>query len=286
MCSSDLVRGVFTVPETLALPPELHVGPIRPGARHNAYVRFSAGSWARVKKQQPDVRAVAFKLVGVPGKKVLTGEEAPGTQDFLLNHGPTVPVRTPDEFVALAEAVSRSQAQALFRLIGSIGFGRAFSVLKGTIAGLNLPFSSYGSATFHSIAPSRLGPTACKWSLTGAGDAAGKGTLHEDLVARLAGGLRYTLRVRLYQDPTRTPIEDATRDWEGDWIEVGSLEIPATDVTTPEARALADEIERMSFDPWHAVEELRPLGAISRARKVAYYEASVKHRDVAPEPQA
>ena len=156
------VRGVFTVPETLALPPELHVGPIRPGARHNAYVRFSAGSWARVKKQQPDVRAVAFKLVGVPGKKVLTGEEAPGTQDFLLNHGPTVPVRTPDEFVALAEAVSRSQAQALFRLIGSIGFGRAFSVLKGTIAGLNLPFSSYGSATFHSIAPSRLGPTACK----------------------------------------------------------------------------------------------------------------------------
>jgi hypothetical protein len=39
----------------------------------------------------------------------------------------------------------------------------------------------------------------------------------------------------------------------------------------------------MSFDPWHAVEELRPLGAMMRARAIAYRE-SVIERQAAPEP--
>jgi hypothetical protein len=46
---------------------------------------------------------------------------------------------------------------------------------------------------------------------------------------------------------------------------------------------LEEQIDRMSFDPWHAVEELRPLGAMMRARATAYRE-SVLERQAAPEP--
>ncbi len=44
-------------------------------------------------------------------------------------------------------------------------------------------------------------------------------------------------------------------------------------------------MEKLSFDPWHALEELRPLGAMMRARAPAYRE-SVIARGAAPEPEA
>jgi hypothetical protein len=43
-------------------------------------------------------------------------------------------------------------------------------------------------------------------------------------------------------------------------------------------------VSRLSFDPWHAGEEHRPLGGIMRARRVTY-GASVVGRKAAPEPR-
>ena len=43
-------------------------------------------------------------------------------------------------------------------------------------------------------------------------------------------------------------------------------------------------VESFSFDPWHAVEELRPLGAIMRARSAAYRESTIE-RKAADEPE-
>ena len=44
-------------------------------------------------------------------------------------------------------------------------------------------------------------------------------------------------------------------------------------------------VEQLSFDPWHAIAEHRPLGAIMRARAVAY-GPSVIARKAAPEPRS
>lgn len=278
------VRGTVRVPRDLALPPELHVGPLQPGAEWPTFIRFSSGNWGRTKKDMPDIRAVSLKLVGVPGRKILTGEETPRTQDFTLNHTPVAPTRTPEEFVAMVEAVAPGQGLALFRLIGKIGFGRALSVLGTTLSGLSKSIGSFATTPFFSMAPTRLGPTAAMWSLAPTDTRPGSGPLATDLAGRLAAGMRYDLRVRLYQDATRTPIEDPTRDWEGNWHTVGVLEIPATDLASPAAVETAAYIERLAFDPWHAVEELRPLGAINRARRAAYYGASASGRDVEAEP--
>jgi hypothetical protein len=40
----------------------------------------------------------------------------------------------------------------------------------------------------------------------------------------------------------------------------------------------------MSFDPWHALEAHRPLGAMMRARNHAY-RVSTKERQAAAEPE-
>jgi hypothetical protein len=44
-------------------------------------------------------------------------------------------------------------------------------------------------------------------------------------------------------------------------------------------------LSRFSFDPWHAIEAHRPLGAIMRARAVAYRE-SVLARKAESEPHS
>jgi hypothetical protein len=66
--------------------------------------------------------------------------------------------------------------------------------------------------------------------------------------------------------------------------ELARLVLPKQDPDSPQGRKLHEYVERLSFDPWHAVEELRPLGAMMRARAAAYRE-SVLERQAAPEPE-
>ena len=55
------------------------------------------------------------------------------------------------------------------------------------------------------------------------------------------------------------------------------------DLAREEAKQLAAQIEKMSFDPWHALVEHTPLGGMMRSRKEAYF-LSTKERGAAPEP--
>ena len=64
----------------------------------------------------------------------------------------------------------------------------------------------------------------------------------------------------------QTPIEDPTKEWESPWTAVGKVVIPKQDLTSAEGKALDAKVAKMSFDPWHAPEEFRPLGAMMRAR--------------------
>ena len=47
---------------------------------------------------------------------------------------------------------------------------------------------------------------------------------------------------------------------------------------------MAELVERLSFDPWHAQAELRPLGSMMRARNPAY-RLSTQERGAAREPE-
>src|ERR1041384_5137598 len=48
------------------------------------YARFSNGSGAPQHDGVPDIRGIALKLVGVPGKKLIPGLQDKKTQDFLF----------------------------------------------------------------------------------------------------------------------------------------------------------------------------------------------------------
>jgi hypothetical protein len=89
-----------------------------------------------------------------------------------------------------------------------------------------------------------------------------------------------------YVDDTRTPIEDTSISWEPDdapLVKVAQIRIRRCELNDPDARAVSGAVDRLSFSPWHAMEDHRPLGNVMRARRVAY-QASSALRGHSPEP--
>lgn len=286
------VEATLTVRDNLAtiLPPELHVGPFTAGAIYRAYVRFSNGTFNVRGDDTPDVRGIGIKLIGVGGAKALTGTEEPRTHDLLLIDTPATPIAGPDDFVTLVRlAATGSPATLLPRLLWALGPRRTLKIAR---AQGRAPFPSYATARFFSATPYRFGPTAARFSLAPVGhpeaptESSGRDRLVDDLRARLPAGIAWNLQVQLYQDARRTPIEDNSVEWTAEvapFVNIARLDIPATDPTATRAVQIAKYVENLTFDPWHAPEVLRPIGAMNRARKDAYF-ASASGRPTVAEP--
>jgi hypothetical protein len=84
--------------------------------------------------------------------------------------------------------------------------------------------------------------------------------------------------VQLRKLPTEMPIEDPTIEWsekDAPFIPVARITIPVQAFTSPEQLAFC---ENLSFTPWHAIPEHKPLGGINRVRKIVYNTISrVRH---------
>lgn len=252
------------------------------------YVRFSNGASARQADKLPDARGFAVKLVGVPGKKVIVGLENELTQDFLFIEQPALPFRDPHEFMGFVRAAKDGPAKLLPRLFGHFGLVRGLGLLRRLLAAPKV--TSFATHAFHTGAPISFGETAAKFALfpdasPASPNPSGDHALRDDLVRRLrSGALTWTLRAQLFADDASTPIEDTSVVWSGPWIDLGKLTLPKQDPDSERGREISAHVEQLSFDPWHAVEAHRPLGAIMRARAVAYRE-SVLARKAAPEPR-
>ncbi len=108
--------------------------------------------------------------------------------------------------------------------------------------------------------------------------------LAEELTATLRKKpVEYDFQLQFFEDEKTTPIEDASVDWPTPYLTVARLTLPVQDVASERGRRLAELLEGFSFDPWHALEELRPLGSMMRARNPAY-RVSTQERKASHEP--
>ena len=256
--------------------PEAAAGLFAQPGHYDAVVRFSNGLGMRQPDWMPDVRGLAVKVLGVPGKKIF-GDAT--TQDFLLISTPALPFSNADDFVAFVKA-AESQALAVPRLVAAFGPARAAKLLR-FLAGLRPP-ASLATIPYFSGLPIAFGDYAGKLALFpeqhGGGGGHGGGRLRDELAQRLrAGPIRFTMKAQLYRDPAGTPIEDAAVAWDAPFADLATLTIPAQELT--------DDVEQLSFDPWHALPAHRPLGNLMRARTNAY-RMSTQERGAAPEPSA
>jgi hypothetical protein len=283
--------GVVAKLEVLPnLPPEAAQGMFATPRTYDAVIRYSNGTGGRQSDRKPDVRGFALKVIGVEGKKIIEGMENARTQDFLAVRTAALPVRDPDEFIALVRSAA-NPALAPFKLVAALGVGRGLAVLRGVIGSLRATVTPLAATTYYSAAPIRYGPYAVHYGFfphdaPEALHVRDADTLGDGLAARLrARPVVYDLRVQHYEDATTTPIEDASVEWKAPFVTVATLTLPVQDPRSRRGARLAEAIERMSFDPWHAREDHRPLGSIMRARNHAYRHSTIA-RQAAPEPEA
>lgn len=256
---------------------------------YDALVRYSNGASAIQSDDNGDVRGLAVKVLDVDGPKTIGIAR---TQDFLGILQSSTPFRTADEFVGILWA-SRSPLLAIPRMLLTVGL-RTFSILPKLLKAVKPPVASLADRPFFSALPIQCGPYAVRFAWvpiaapTGDGPSKGPHHLADDLATRLRrGAIEYALELQFFVDETRTPIEDGSVDWLVDvapYVRVARLVIPQQDAASEHGRRVAERIQQMSFDPWHALEEHRPLGGMMRARKPTYF-ASAKGRGADGEPE-
>ena len=129
---------------------------------------------------------------------------------------------------------------------------------------------------YFSTTPYKLGETAVKYS---AKPEQSKDYLREVMVEQLRPreqpgsataprpAARFDFYVQRQSDPATMPIEDPTALWKSAWERVATIEIDAQEFDFP---ARWEWGNKLSFSPWHALDEHRPLGGINRARKIVY----------------
>jgi hypothetical protein len=287
-------RGGFEAEFTVLpdLPEAARVGIFAQPGEYRGWVRFSNGAGQRHADKRPDIRGLAIKLVGVPGRKLIPGLEDAKTMDFVMIQTPSTPVRNAAEFIALVEAAQKP-ALLVPRLGARVGWLRLLQMLPALAASVRGSTRPLWTVPYSSAAPMRWGDHAAQVRVVpqdrgnGAASDGSIGFLGTQLAERVRQApVVFDFCVQFYVDAKRTPIEDTSVAWSdaaSPPVPVARLRIPQQDAESVRGRDVAHYIETLSFDPWHAPVEFRPLGDVMRARNVAY-RLSTEARKATLEP--
>jgi hypothetical protein len=265
-----LVRAEFTVADDL--PPDLRVGLFARPATYKAWVRYSnAASYADADIAR-DIRGMAIKVMGVPGKKVLESQADADTHDFMTVSAFNFPARNAAEIDALVANVV--QGNLWVKLMFVITHLHAAWVLLTTM----IKHANMLQIRYCSVVPYLFGSHAVRYVATPRvaepdelPPSPSPDFLRERLVKQLAeGDAVFDFAVQFQRDEACMPLDDPFRVW--------SLELsPPRKVATLrilkqafDTEAIKTYGENLSFTPWHCLPEHRPLGALNRARKVVY----------------
>jgi catalase len=264
-----VVRAEFVIEPDLQ--PELRVGLFAQPGSWRAWIRFSNQDSSGGPDRGRDIRGMAVKLMGVPGAKLLPDERDELTQDFVLISTPVFVTRDAAEFDELIRCMTGTG-------LAKIGFFLthwrvAWNLLRAMRRHANPLQIRYFSTT-----PYRFGDAAVKYCATpvfgpadGVPDQPDDDYLRQAMVRQLhRGDAQFDFSVQLQTNVAAMPIEDPGVEWPqaiSPFRKVATIRIPAQEFDSPSQRAFG---ENLSFTPWHALPEHRPLGGINRARKVVY----------------
>lgn len=278
-----LVRGRLTVLENL--PPQLAQGLFARAGNYDVLLRWSSPPAEQLPDKVSTPRAVALKVLDVPGERLDTAKEG-RSQDFLMVNAPVFSAPDPQAFLKnvklLAATTNRSET----------GKGVISAVLRGAEAALEAVGGESGALksmggepqrhplgeTYFSQTPYLYGPYMAKLSLApvapaltaldGAAIPSETDAQRQAIAAHLEhGGGEWELRVQLNVDVDRMPIEDAAAEWPQElspYVAVARLRVEPQ--TSWDAGSQARE-DAIAYDQWNCLAAHRPLGAVNRARR-------------------
>jgi len=270
-----------------------------PGKTWQAWMRLSNGNAYPQFDSARDARGMAIKLLDVPGEKLLSSKATAGDQDFVMFNNSVFFVRDVAEYKQnFAAQASGHKVLAFFPSWDP----RTWEIRHLIIALRTLAPApeSPVTATYNSIAPFKLGPLNVKYRVMPDPQSCPPYQLPEQNT-RLPNFLRTALYQQLSldrvpacfalqvqrQNPNHyMPIEDTSVEWSEDvspFETVATIRVEPQDFDTREQNLFCDNL---SFNPWHALPEHRPIGGINRLRKAVYEAVSVYRHQRNGAPQA
>ncbi|MFP6847136.1 MAG: catalase family protein [Pseudomonas sp.] len=269
---SSLQRGVFS----------------EPGKTWQAWMRLSNGNAYPQFDRARDARGMAIKLLDVPGEKLTQSPQHADEQDFVMFNHPAFFVRD------VAEYKSNFAAQADGKQVAA--FFPSWKPSTWEIRHLIIALKTLAPApetpvatTYNSIAPFKLGEHNIKYRVIPQPEACPEYQLPEQNHA-LPNFLRnalyqqlsldrapacFALQVQQQNPDYYMPIEDPSVEWDetiSPFETVATIKVPAQDFDSSEQNLFCDNL---SFNPWHALPEHRPIGGINRLRKAVYEAVSI-----------
>lgn len=273
------------------------------------WIRLSNSGQHPAKDHKPDIRGFAVKLMGVGGVKLHPEQPLATTHDFTFLTTENFFSRNTEQFFRLLKALNGNLFTFLWfgltnpraALAGVLGMKR-FANLLGVQFWSTTPYRLGPTlAVKYSVKPQPLLDQSQIPDLPGRNylrDAAAR-TLREREVV-------FDFLVQEQQSAFWNPIENGLVVWRENpllsrlvpkkvwkvparlrpkWlnsllgllppkaplVKVAEIRIPTQDVDMPDRNWMA---ENLSMNPWHAIEDHRPLGDLNRGRRLVYLEVA------------
>lgn len=258
------------------LAPDDRVGLFSENKTYPAWIRFSNGNPIIQPDNERDVRGMAIKVMGVEGEKILARHRDELTQDFLLINGSAFFVRTPGEYVDFTNRALDGSPVSYFLSLDPREWKiqELFNLLRIVTKKPASPIMQYWSTTPFALGEGqavKYSAVPCEEPETGWPRRAHDDFLHHKLRDDLhEKGACFDFKIQHQLHPGGMPLEDSTVTWDptdSPFIKAATIRIPAQVFDSPEQQEFC---EHLSFNPWHSLEEHRPLGGINRMRKVVY----------------
>jgi catalase len=287
------VHATFTVDPGLGAP--LDRGLFSAPKAYEAVIRFSNGNEDRNRSDaEGDGRGMAIKVYGLPEAPLTQDPQDRPSQDFIMINHPTFLVADPGDYRTLIGYVDSSNrlTKLLAPVLSFLSLGPTGTriAVATTASHIDNPLH----ARYWSMVPYQLGPqgdaVAVKYSVKPCTDGAFAVPKTDDPnylrhamaeTLRPGGGgacMQFMVQVR---QPDMS-VEDSRIEWSESaaaFRRVATITIPPqTFDTAPQDIAC----EQLSYSPWHALPEHRPLGAVNRMRKVIYERISAVRRGSPP----
>lgn len=275
------------------LPAELTEGVFQPGGKYCSWVRFSNSNEDPDRSDVlKDGRGMAIKLLGVEGETLLDVHKDAGTQDFIMISNPVFFIDKAANYATVVQQQNQDGGPSMLKLLSAIGVKGAINAAEITSLLNRNPLQG----EYWSMVPYQFGTGDNAKVIKFKSQPCGYDQMSEErktfrdpeipsdyppnflrqaLADSLSGEKTPCMEFLVQFQGPGMEVEDALTEWspkESPFRKVAELHFPAPQNFNTLEQNLA--CEDMSYTPWHALPEHKPLGAINRIRKVVYERIS------------
>ncbi|SKA32086.1 hypothetical protein SAMN02745126_05159 [Enhydrobacter aerosaccus] len=280
------VRAKFEILDDI--PEAYKVGLFARSGTYDALIRFSNGP-QRTDRDR-GAQGMAIKLLGVPGRKLLDDPPDAETHDFIMIDFPVFFVRDTDSYARLVGELARlPPGQHPQHWLAWLKRHHPQDIAVVDAYHDRLADSPL-ALRYWSQVPYRFGQdsdTICRYSVVPhpdnmaapiAPEARGSHYLRQAMINQLVLAGRpatFDFCVQRLEHATPEIIDNPTEEWTTPVQRVATITIPPQDFNRPEQDRFG---ELLSYTPWHALPDHRPVGQINEIRRTVYALSSrVRH---------